>query len=200
MSAVTQNWSWNKLPANTKYSRKSSCNINRWRLSLSRAKFPSITFEKVTRASNGKADALARVAKELAEPGKNDIHITVSNRLCLASALSKPDDGPTDAFESLPWRTNRSRRWRDGGRLETTVHRLFQTQEIARRRFNPRTTQVLRFVFTNESRRREKGASPFTGASLLSQRVISKSPLLIEIFTNSFVSCLIYWHIESAHC
>ena len=41
---------------------------------------PEVTYEKVSRASNGKADALARVAKELCEPEDTAIHITVKNR------------------------------------------------------------------------------------------------------------------------
>lgn len=55
-------------------------------------KFPSIMFEKVERA-NRKADALARVAKELSEPNGDDVHIVVRNRRCLASCFSTPPWG-----------------------------------------------------------------------------------------------------------
>ena len=41
---------------------------------------PEIIYEKVSRATNGKADALARVAKELCEPEDTEVHITVRNR------------------------------------------------------------------------------------------------------------------------
>ena len=48
---------------------------------------PQVTFEKVSRASNGRADALARVAKELSEPGLQDITIMVKNREPLTMKL-----------------------------------------------------------------------------------------------------------------
>jgi ribonuclease HI len=39
-----------------------------------------VSIEKVTRAVNGEADALAKLAKELGEPTEPEIHITVHNR------------------------------------------------------------------------------------------------------------------------
>ena len=58
--------------------------------------FLSITFEKVSRASNGKADALARVAKELAGPDDEDVHITVKSRRCFFR-VSRPQSGSIKA-------------------------------------------------------------------------------------------------------
>lgn len=66
------------------------------------ARFPNIIFEKVSRASNGKADALARVAKELSEPGEEEVHIIVRNRRCLASCFSRPDhQGKLEGHKSI---------------------------------------------------------------------------------------------------
>lgn len=58
-------------------------------------KFPSIMFEKVGFKGEliRKADALARVAKELSEPNGDDVHIVVRNRRCLASCFSTPEWG-----------------------------------------------------------------------------------------------------------
>jgi hypothetical protein len=39
-----------------------------------------VSIEKVTRAVNGEADALAKLAKELGEPTEPEIHIIVRNR------------------------------------------------------------------------------------------------------------------------
>jgi ribonuclease HI len=39
-----------------------------------------VSIEKVTRAVNGEADALAKLAKELSEPTEPKIHITVRNK------------------------------------------------------------------------------------------------------------------------
>jgi ribonuclease HI len=43
-------------------------------------KIPYMSIEKVTRVVNGKADALAKLAKELGEPTKPKNYITVRNR------------------------------------------------------------------------------------------------------------------------
>jgi ribonuclease HI len=50
---------------------------------------PEVTYVKITRASNGKADALARVAKELCEPDNDEVHIIVKNRQPLSPHFSK---------------------------------------------------------------------------------------------------------------
>ncbi|XP_078153726.1 uncharacterized protein LOC144548890, partial [Carex rostrata] len=52
---------------------------------------PDITYGKITRASNGKADALARIAKELCEPEDDEIHISIKNKRPLAPCLLNQD-------------------------------------------------------------------------------------------------------------
>jgi hypothetical protein len=47
-------------------------------------KIPYVSIEKVTRAVNGEADALAKLAKELGEPTEPGIHIIVRNRRSLS--------------------------------------------------------------------------------------------------------------------
>ncbi|XP_020081530.1 uncharacterized protein LOC109705200 [Ananas comosus] len=45
---------------------------------------PNVTLERVSRAVNGKADALARLAKELADPNLDEVHVTIKNRMILS--------------------------------------------------------------------------------------------------------------------
>lgn len=59
---------------------------------------PEVTYEKISRAANGKADALARVAKELCEPDDTEVHITVRNRRPLFSYFSDENQG-NDALQ-----------------------------------------------------------------------------------------------------
>ena len=49
---------------------------------------PEVMLEKVTRANNGRADALARVAKELGEINEQEVHVTVRNRRPLALSFT----------------------------------------------------------------------------------------------------------------
>lgn len=53
---------------------------------------PEILFKKISRATNGKADALARVAKELSEPGNENLQITIKNRWPLSSCFTGVKD------------------------------------------------------------------------------------------------------------
>jgi hypothetical protein len=53
---------------------------------------PHVTLENVSRAMNGRADALARVAKELSEPGENKLQITIRNRRPLSIHTTKLDE------------------------------------------------------------------------------------------------------------
>jgi hypothetical protein len=56
-----------------------------------------VSIEKVTRAVNGEADALAKLAKELGEPTELKIHITICNRrplsLCRTIDNIENEDG-----------------------------------------------------------------------------------------------------------
>jgi Integrase zinc binding domain len=54
-------------------------------------KIPYVSIEKVTRAVNGEADALAKLAKELGEPTEPEIHITVYNRRPLSLCQTTDD-------------------------------------------------------------------------------------------------------------
>jgi hypothetical protein len=56
-------------------------------------RFSHILFFRVPRSSNGEADALARIAKELAEPNGEEILIEVRKRRCLTSCLTIPNRG-----------------------------------------------------------------------------------------------------------
>jgi ribonuclease HI len=56
-------------------------------------KIPYVSIEKVTRAVNGEADALAKLAKELGEPTELEIHITVRNRRPLSLCQITSDAG-----------------------------------------------------------------------------------------------------------
>jgi DNA repair photolyase len=47
-------------------------------------KMTYVSIEKITRAINVKANVLAKLAKELGEPTKPKIHITVHNRRSLS--------------------------------------------------------------------------------------------------------------------
>lgn len=56
-------------------------------------KIPHVKFEKVPRAFNGKADALARLAKELADPNQEEIQILVrSRRLMTPMELAEDEE------------------------------------------------------------------------------------------------------------
>jgi hypothetical protein len=52
-----------------------------------------VSIKKVTRAVNGEADALAKLAKELGEPTEPEIHITVRNRRSLSLCQITSDAG-----------------------------------------------------------------------------------------------------------
>jgi ribonuclease HI len=60
-------------------------------------KIPYVSIEKVTRAVNGEADALAKLAKELGEPTEPEIHITVRNRRPLSLCQITSDAGNENA-------------------------------------------------------------------------------------------------------
>jgi ribonuclease HI len=59
-------------------------------------KIPYVSIEKVTRAVNGEADALAKLAKELGEPTEPEIHITVRNRRPLSLCQTIDDERNED--------------------------------------------------------------------------------------------------------
>lgn len=53
---------------------------------------PEITYEKISRATNGKADALARLAKELCDPEDTEVHVTIINRRPLVPYFGEEKD------------------------------------------------------------------------------------------------------------
>jgi ribonuclease HI len=59
-------------------------------------KIPYVSIEKVTRAVNGEADALAKLAKELGEPTEPEIHIIVRNRRPLSLCQTMDDANNKD--------------------------------------------------------------------------------------------------------
>jgi ribonuclease HI len=59
-------------------------------------KIPYVSIEKVTRAVNGEADALAKLAKELGEPTEPEIHIIVRNRRPLSLCQTTDDANNED--------------------------------------------------------------------------------------------------------
>ncbi|XP_020081405.1 uncharacterized protein LOC109705053 [Ananas comosus] len=60
-------------------------------------KIPYVKIEKVSRAVNGKADALARLAKELADPTMDEVQITIRNRKILSPADLNPEKDTKEA-------------------------------------------------------------------------------------------------------
>ena len=76
---------------------------------------PQVTFEKVSRASNGRADALARVAKELSEPGQQDISIVVKNRepLTIESQTQEEVQESQQEIEVMSINVNTEEDWRE---------------------------------------------------------------------------------------
>ncbi|XP_020082158.1 uncharacterized protein LOC109705785 [Ananas comosus] len=62
-------------PELTKYQKRAQELMN---------EIPNVTLERVSRAVNGKADALARLAKELADPDLDKVHVTIKNRKILS--------------------------------------------------------------------------------------------------------------------
>jgi hypothetical protein len=63
-------------------------------------KISYVSIEKVTRAVNGKADALAKLAKELGEPTEPEIYIIVCNRRPLS--LCRTEDNMDNDEEIEP--------------------------------------------------------------------------------------------------
>lgn len=46
---------------------------------------PDVNLERVLRSVNGKADSLARLVKELADPNQKEIQVTIRNKRVLGS-------------------------------------------------------------------------------------------------------------------
>ena len=55
-------------------------------------RIPNYRFERISRACNNKADALARLAKELADPNRDETHITIKNRRIISPASLDVDE------------------------------------------------------------------------------------------------------------
>ncbi|PKU62532.1 hypothetical protein MA16_Dca028525 [Dendrobium catenatum] len=85
---------------------------------------PEVTLTRITRSENGKADALAKLAKELANPHKDPILITIQNRHALTPAIIQDDEGK-EMQESLV--ISNENDWRD------PFHQIFQRREITRK-------------------------------------------------------------------
>ena len=49
---------------------------------------PDVKLERISRSVNGKADSLAKLAKELADPDQEEIQVTIRNRRVLSSCLN----------------------------------------------------------------------------------------------------------------
>jgi ribonuclease HI len=62
-------------------------------------KISYVSIEKVTRAVNGEADALAKLAKELGESTKPEINITVRNRRPLSLCRTKDSTESNEEIE-----------------------------------------------------------------------------------------------------
>jgi ribonuclease HI len=63
-------------------------------------RIPEVIFNKITRATNGRADALAKVAKELSEPDEHEIYITIRSRRPLSLCFTKENDDYLDEIEN----------------------------------------------------------------------------------------------------
>jgi hypothetical protein len=65
-------------------------------------KISYVSIEKVTRAVNSEADALAKLAKELGEPTEPEIHITIRNRrpLSLCQITSDAENENVESREA----------------------------------------------------------------------------------------------------
>lgn len=115
------------------------------------AKFPSITFERVSRALNGRADALARVAKELAEPNEDNICIRVRNRTCLASCFPRKESTPLE--ESKCEDSSAEVSTVEDGDWRQPFISYFQNGELPRERAAKEQLKrrALRFLFTNDT-------------------------------------------------
>lgn len=57
---------------------------------------PKVQFHKINKSLNGKADALAKLAKELAEPNLSEIQVTIRNRRILTPVF------PEEEFSQSP--------------------------------------------------------------------------------------------------
>jgi Integrase zinc binding domain len=80
-------------------------------------KIPYVSIEKVTRAVNGEADALAKLAKELSELTEPEIYITVCNRrplsLCPTTDNTKNEDvEPEEAEQQEAMTIEENNDWR----------------------------------------------------------------------------------------
>jgi ribonuclease HI len=62
-------------------------------------KIPYVSIEKVTRAVNGEADALAKLVKELGESTEPEINITVRNRRPLSLCRTKDNTESNEEIE-----------------------------------------------------------------------------------------------------
>ncbi|KAJ0963333.1 hypothetical protein J5N97_028455 [Dioscorea zingiberensis] len=55
-------------------------------------KIPQVQLKRVLRSENGEADSLAKVAKELANPDYEEIHITIRNRRPISTILDDDEE------------------------------------------------------------------------------------------------------------
>ena len=58
-------------------------------------KIPNYRFERIPRACNGKADALARLAKELAGPNQDETQIIIRNQRIISPSSLDDDEIPS---------------------------------------------------------------------------------------------------------
>jgi ribonuclease HI len=108
---------------------------------------PSVTFARVSRALNGKADALARVAKELSEGGEGDITITIENRKPLASKKEEEETMCPDSLEALTVDVNED--WREPFiAYLIRGNEALPTEKSAREQIRKR---ALRFAYVNNT-------------------------------------------------
>ncbi|KAJ3688919.1 hypothetical protein LUZ61_018083 [Rhynchospora tenuis] len=127
------------------------------------AKFTKITLEKVSRAYNGMADALARVATQLSKPDDEEIQIMIRNRRSLAPYLMEiereanahlyvdleewEEDQMRDPDEVMEVEANNKEDWRKPF-VDYFQHQVFPGGKMEREQLKRR---VLCYVYVNDT-------------------------------------------------
>ena len=86
---------------------------------------PVIHFTKITRAMNSRADALARIAKELSEPNGSEIQVVIHGRRPLSNSIETQAEvyHITEAQEDEDWRQPFIKYFQDGTLPEDKAQR-----------------------------------------------------------------------------
>nr|CAD1839650.1 unnamed protein product [Ananas comosus var. bracteatus] len=107
----------------------------------------SVTLERVSRTVNGKADALARLAKELADPDLDEVHVTIKNRKILSPANLNPEEESKEIQKANTLNIEVEDDWRE------SFINYFKYNELPKEK--PKQVQLkkraMRFAFVNNT-------------------------------------------------